>query len=198
MCVSCNETEIRRVFAEPSSIQSRFLTFAPGPLSLKVAVAISTFNCLNVLESWLWSSVPLGGAVHSSNIVRFFSDTSILCNNTHMVVPCHRSRPHPLRRLRRIGIFIPSKIKANLSPLQTGYPIHSPCSYLLPDTLPPAYLISPLPIQPQHPIILHFFHTTCNSAHPRTYPQRHRAHTGWRACRRGFPVHACRSQFARR
>ena len=54
------------------SLQSRFLGFLPGPMSLKAVGAIGTFNVLNVLERWLWAHLPLGGQIHSSNIVRMF------------------------------------------------------------------------------------------------------------------------------
>ena len=56
----------------PPPLQRRFFRFLPGPMTLKAVGALGSFNCLNVLEQWLWTHLPLGGQVHSSNIVRTF------------------------------------------------------------------------------------------------------------------------------
>ncbi|KAF8584274.1 hypothetical protein K439DRAFT_1633655 [Ramaria rubella] len=45
------------------------LGFLPGPMSVKAVVAISAFNFLNRLEAWLWGHLPLGGYIHSANIL---------------------------------------------------------------------------------------------------------------------------------
>ena len=50
------------------SLQGRFL----GWLSMRVLGAIGMYNALRVLEQWLWAHLPLGGQIHSSNIVSMF------------------------------------------------------------------------------------------------------------------------------